>query len=159
MSPKKIFVILLLFLLVGAGVGYFTFSMFPDWLFPGSSTEHTLVATQENETFVTRSLFSFFVALAFAAVPLSALITFRFSANDRYPVMIFSSTVIMIVSMLAGIFYYQGHFSEMFAALGQEGISIRLDTVPYYKIPLLSAGATIIVGLLVLGFRASKTNN
>ena len=159
MPIKKVTAILVLFSLAGASVGYFLFHSFPDYLLPTSSIEHKLVATQVGEVFVTQSLFSVFFGLAFAAVPLAAFIFHNYFTIGTYSAKLLISMIVMIASILAGMFYYQNYFTEMFAALqSEQGISIKLENIPFYKIPLLSASITIFTAFIITRFRAKNSD-
>lgn len=157
MSLKNIRVLLVIFFILGLAAGYISFSTFPDVLLPGAPTNYTLTATDTNKVFITQSFYSVLMALAFASVPLSALLASRSPNNKVRPATVMIFTVVMIFSYIAGVIYYQNYFTEMFSALGlQAGVAIKLDIIPYYKISLLSLGATIITGSLASGYQSIK---
>lgn len=64
---------------------------------------------------------------------------------------------VAIGSALAAINYYQNHFAEMFAALNlREGMSIKLDIIPFYQVPLTSSAIPVVLSLLVAAVRGAK---
>jgi MFS family permease len=158
MPLKKIFILSVLSFIVGVVVGYFSFSLFQDLLLPGSKSGQTLAVTNPTQFFSTKVLFSVFVGFGFACAPFSALIAYGFSENGRYPVMILSFMALMILSFFAGIAGYRSNFAQLLKEL-PEGTYIGLDILPYYRIPLISAGITCVAGIIVLIFRRITRSN
>jgi hypothetical protein len=64
-----------------------------------------------------------------------------------------------VLSLSSSIFYYQNYFSDLYQALDSgTGVSIQLDVIPYYRIPLISAGITLAVGVIALIVSSFKSD-
>jgi hypothetical protein len=149
MPTKKILPLTATFFFAGFILAYVLFSSFPDYVLPASAGEYTLVASQPNEAFVTRLLFSLFLGLAFVSVPVASWYAGRYSHHATSAIMTAIYFAVMIGSIVLLVFYYKSHFAEMFSALGiQSTIPIPLDTIPYYRIPLLATLVTCFAGFL-----------
>lgn len=160
MANGKLIVILVVLFLVGVTTGYVLFSGFSEILLSKSSGKYTLIATEANEVLVTQVLFAIFIALAFVSVPVSALVSDKFSSTNLKLSRLVIFGIILILSISGFIFYYQNYFVDLATAMnsGSE-ISIKLDMIPYFRIPLLSAAITVAAGLLYLSFSYLKQRN
>ncbi len=157
MPTKKILLVTAAFFFAGAILAYVQFSSFPNYVLPTLASEYTLVARQHNEAFLTRLLFSLFLGLAFASAPAASWHTGRYGNQAM-----FRATTAIYFAVMAGsitllIVYYKSHFAEMFSALGiQPTMPIPLDTIPYYRIPLLATLVTCSAALLYRVARRRK---
>ncbi len=158
MPTKRILPLTAAFFFAGAILAYVLFSSFPDYVLPTSAGEYTLVTRQPNEAFLTRLLFSLLLGLAFASAPAASWYTGRYSNQTTFTVTTAIYFAVMIGSIALLILYYKSHFAEMFSALGiQSTIPISLDTIPYYRIPLLATFVTCFAALLYRVFRGRKS--
>lgn len=159
MSTKKLIIVLVVLFLTGSGIGYFAFSGFTELLLSKPSGEYTLVVTKPNEVFVTQVSFTVLIALAFVSVLISALVSTRFSSANLHVRSLLIFAVILVVSVLGAIFYYQNYFADLYTALDSgSGVSIQMDNIPYYRIPLLSAGITLVAGVIYSGISSFKSD-
>lgn len=157
MPVRKILYLTVGLILIGGITGYFLFSIFPDLLLPKSSLEYTLITVQANEIFISRSIFSVLIAGVFAISPISALVSFKFTKANHYPVTIIIFLVITLFSMLTSIFYYKNYFAELFTANSIDAsMPIKLNIIPYFEIPIVGIGVTILCALVWLGIRSFK---
>jgi len=159
MSKKIVLLLMSILFIVGATTGYSLFTVVPDFLLPPSQNEYTLVVTGPNELFITRILFSVLFAISFAAVPISALISNKFSSHANYSVMITSSGIIMALSMSVSVIYYKNYFINVLS-MPQivESAALELARMPYNQIPLYSITVTLLFGIFVYGFRKIVDN-
>jgi MFS family permease len=149
MPTKKILPLTATFFFVGFILAYVLFSSFPGYVLPASEGEYTLVTRQPNEAFLTRLLFSLFLGLAFVSAPVASWCAGRYSHQATLAIAVAIYFAVMIGSIVLLVFYYKSHFAEMFSALGiHSTIPIPLDTIPYYRIPLLATLVTCFAGLL-----------
>jgi MFS family permease len=158
MPTKNVFLLMAACFIAGFMLAYALFYSFPDYVLPASTSEYTLVTSQANEAFATRVLFSFFVGLAFLSAPFASWYASKYS---RHTTWVFTTAIYLAITtgaIVLLVLYYRSHFAEMFSALGiQATMPIPLDTIPYYRIPLLAAFVTCLAGLMHRVLRKAKT--
>lgn len=160
MSVKNITIIFVAFFVAGGSIGYIVFPDFPVLFLQAWADKYSVIATQKNEIFLTRMFFSFLVAFAFVSMPLSAMVSVGFVPANVRAVRILAFALIISMVALGCVLYYQNQFSHLFSAFeSEDGFSIKLDMIPYYAIPAISAISTVSVALLyllVLNFKGRK---
>lgn len=152
--------VILMVVCLGAGgiLGYYFFSDLPGMLLPKSTTEYTFAVTSAEQLGRTQLLFITLAALAFVSVPLSVkIISLRKTANSNYQMLIIFFLLMLAGSAIA-IFYYQNHFSEMFATLGLDASNkIQLEIIPFNTIPVVGILTTIVAAAGITIFQ--RINN
>lgn len=131
--------ITILFFGIGGGTGFLLAPSLPGILLQPDVNNISVITTYLSESFFIKVVFYFLVAVSFASAPFSALIACKFSSYDRYPLWILLLTLVM------------------FAAINMENdISILMDKLPFFEIPIIGICACLAMGSLAMGLRHIK---
>lgn len=156
-THKLVIKIIILFFGIGSGIGFLLAPSLPGILLQPDVNNIDVINTYLSESFFVKVVFSFLVAVSFASAPFSALIACKFSSYDRYPFWILLFILVMFAATIAAIIHYRNYFSEMSAAINiEKNISISMDKLPFFEIPIIGTCASVAMGLLAMGLRHIK---
>lgn len=168
MSIKKVVIITLLMFCIGAGFGYLFEPTFTQVVLQTEVTKIEAVSTNVSQLFVIKSVFSVFVGLVFATIPISGMIASNFVQFERFYLWVLFFMSVVITTFIAALSYYRDYFYELSIstdtssfsrAFDEAGISnpetiyIAIEKIPYYQIPTLSIGISLTLALVILGLR------
>lgn len=173
-SIKTAAIIALLLFCIGAVFGFLFESTFTQLILQPELTKIEAVSTNVSQPFVSKTVFSFFVGLVFASIPISGIIASNFAQLNRSYLWILFFISVVIATTTAAISYYRNYFyelsistdtSSLSRAFDEAGISnsdttyIALDKIPYSTIPILSIGICLTLAFLILGLRTIRVRS